>query len=74
MKKRKEREQENNQLNKRSMEPLNILIKKTQRLLLSTQKAELHSYLNHFFPIKNSSPHSKRKWQKLLQPILQNPF
>ncbi|XP_061947782.1 disease resistance protein RGA2-like isoform X2 [Populus nigra] len=27
---------------------LNFMIKKTQRLLLSTQKAELHSYLNHF--------------------------
>jgi hypothetical protein len=55
-----------------------------QTLLLFTQKnsttSPLHSesgtplLSQSFFPIKHFSPHSKRKWQKLLQPILQNPF
>eukprot|EP00258_Populus_trichocarpa_P015554 XP_006372437.2 putative disease resistance protein RGA3 [Populus trichocarpa] len=36
------------------------MIKKTQRLLLSTQKAELHSYLNHFF-LSNTSPLTQKK-------------
>jgi len=62
MKKRKEREQENNQLNKRSMEPLYILIKKTQRLLLSTQKRKRNSTLiSIIFSCQTLLPSLKKK-------------
>jgi len=41
------------------------MIKKTPRLLLSTQKAEPHSYINHFFPMQHFFPHSDMNMEEV---------
>jgi len=52
---------------------LNFMIKKTPTYPLHSESGT-PLLSQSFLPIKHFSPHTKKKWQKLLQPRLQNPF